>query len=105
LVLYINVYDSTRIASEALLLLKGYRIKKGAGYHIRTFEAIKEILNGQLSKALSRIERRRSYRNRLEYGVIDISRSDLKQAIKDAEELILKIESLIKKVDRQQNLL
>lgn len=105
LVCYSNAYDATRIAGEAVLLLKGYRVRKGEGFHIRIFDAVKEVINGELGNVLIRIERRRSKRHRIQYGSFDISRKELIEAIKDAEVFIKKIEKIIKKEESQKSLL
>lgn len=105
LVNYTKVYDAIRIAGEALLLLNGYRARKGTGYHQIIIEAVSELINGELRIVLKRIKRMRSKRNQIEYGASDVSRDELINAIKDVQQLLSKIEKLIKKQDPQKALI
>jgi uncharacterized protein (UPF0332 family) len=103
LVNYTNIYDAIRIAGEAFLLFHGYRARKGGGYHYIVIRAVSKIINGELSGVFKRIEKMRSKRNRIEYGVLEVSRSELIQAIDDAEKFILKVDKLIKAKDSQKS--
>lgn len=105
LVNYTKVYDAIRIAGEALLLLNGYRARKGTGYHQIIIKAVSELINGELKIVLKRIKRMRSKRNQIEYGASDVSKDELINAIKDVQQLLSKIEELIKKQDPQKALI
>lgn len=102
---YTKVYDAVRIAGESLLLLRGYRIKKGEGRHYRAIEAMREIINGELSRELKSIERMRIKRNRIEYGASEISKNELIEAIKNVEIVLVKIQDIIKRKNPQKTLI
>lgn len=102
---YANIYDSIRIGCESILLLYGYKVRKGEGHHSIIIEAAKELMRGELQNEFSRIQRMRRRRHDIEYGYAEVSRTDMIQAAKDAKKLLQKIDKLIREEDLQKSFL
>ena len=104
-IIYSPIYDAIRIACTSLLLLYGYRARKGTDHHFIVINSAKDLLDGEMENEFNRIQKTRKKRNKLEYGDLDsISNSELKQVLADAEKLINKIDELIKEKERKQAL-
>lgn len=96
-VIYSTLYEAARIFCQTLLLLNKYKTC-GKYHHGTTFLAAKIILaDSTLDIAFARFEKMRSRRNTIEYGssLIEISESDITQAIIDIEILSDKIRIII----------
>lgn len=95
-IVYNNIYDSVRIACEAVLLINGYRAKtSGEGHHYIVINTAAILLDGQLANEFKRFQQMRKKRNQIEYGdFVGISEAELKQAYIDAGVLIAKIKEL-----------
>ena len=100
-----NVYDSIRIGCEAILLLYGYKVKKGEGHHLMIIDAARELIGEELKNEFNRIQRMRKRRHNIEYDILEISRTELIQAAKDAKKLLEKVDELIRERDLQKSLL
>ena len=96
-IIYAQIYDALRLACSALLVLSGCRVKTSStGYYRTTIEAAAFIIAGEFENEFFRIQKMRKNRNIFEYGnSIDISATELKQAMADAKTLITKIDGLI----------
>ena len=103
--IYTNVYDSIRIGCEAILLLYGYKVKKGEGHHLVIIDTAKDLINGGLKNEFSRIQRMRKRRHNIEYDILEISRAELIQAVKDAKKLLKRVDKLIQEKDLQKRLI
>jgi len=71
--------------------LAGYRVKKNIeASHYIIIDCDKELAGESLNLEFIRFQRMRKTRNQLEYGNLDsISGSDIEQAIKDLEKLLI----------------
>jgi len=104
-IIYTNIYDAVRLGGEVLILSHGYRPKKGEGYHFAIMKAVKEIVNGDLKDVITRIERMRNKRNKIEYSVANVSDVELNKAVSDAYIFLGKVRDLIREKDSQQKLI
>ncbi|MFH1326055.1 MAG: hypothetical protein ABIH48_01135 [Candidatus Falkowbacteria bacterium] len=104
-IIYTNIYDAVRLGGEVLILSRGYRPKKGEGYHFIIMKAVKEIVNGDLRVVIKRIEKMRDRRNKIEYSVADVSDIELNQAVSDAYIFLSKVRDIIREKDNQQTLI
>jgi len=97
-IIYSNVYDSVRVGCEAILLLKGFRIKSSStAHHYEVINAAKDLMAGELKNEFIRFQTMRKKRNKFEYGNLEgVSGAELKQAFMDAEALLRKVDTLIR---------
>ncbi|MBU1179551.1 hypothetical protein KJ885_01265 [Patescibacteria group bacterium] len=86
--LYSQLYDSARLAGEALLAFNGYKVMNKKGAHEATFVATKNLLAEKIKEEFGRISKMRRKRNDIEYDIGVISESELKQSIKDIKILL-----------------
>ena len=94
-----------RKVAEALLLSNGYRVK-GKDHHKIVIEVAKLIINdSSLDEIFSRFFKMSKNRNKIEYDILEISKTINEQAIKDAESFIKKVHQLIKDKDSQRELI
>lgn len=96
-IIYTNVYDSIRIACEAILLLKGKRVRSSIlGHHFIVIAEAEIIIAKGLENEFLRFQKMRQKRNKLEYGdLASISESELSQMMTDNLKLLKKINELI----------
>lgn len=94
---YLAIYDATRIACDAILLIYGYRVKKsGEGHHYRVINTASELMAGKLKNEFIRIQQMRKKRNGIEYDDFgSVSKQELDQACLDATTLIKEVRKLI----------
>jgi len=102
---YANIYDSIRLGCESILSLNGYKTRKGEGHHSITIEAARELMRGELENEFSRIQRMRRRRHDIEYGSLEVSRTDMIQAARDAKKLLQVVDKLIQEEDSQKSLI
>jgi len=95
-IVYSNIYDAIRIGCEAILLLKGYRIKSSSNaHHYEVINSAKELMAGELANEFIRFQQMRKKRNKFEYGDLEsISAAELEQSVADADALLKRIDDL-----------
>ena len=86
--------------------LAGYRVKKNIeASHYIIIDCDKELAGESLNLEFIRFQRMRKTRNQLEYGNLDsISGSDIGQAIKDLEKLLIYARGLMEKSENKDKL-
>jgi uncharacterized protein (UPF0332 family) len=96
-IIYTHVYDSIRIACEAILLLNGGRVKSSVnGHHFITINEAGHLLAGDMENEFKRFQKMRQKRNSLEYGnLTSVSEAELAQMMEDDAKLLEKIDKLI----------
>jgi len=102
-VIYTNIYDSVRMACEAFLLLKKCKAAI-TNHHKMVIAATKDLIsNTDLDNIFIRLDKMRTSRNDIDYGVDvrDLSNQAVVQAFKDANTIFKEIELQIEKKNPQ----
>jgi len=106
LIIYKEVYDAMRIAAEAYLLSKGCKAVK-EDHHKQTIKATADLMKEEsLEKVFIRWDKMRKVRNTIDYDIdtTDVSNQSIEQSLKDAKNLLNKIEFNIEKKSSQAKL-
>lgn len=106
-IIYPSAHDASRLVCEAILFLNGYRVKKNIeASHYIIIDCAKELAGESLNLEFIRLQKMRKKRNQLEYGDLDsISQSELEQAIKDLEKLLVYARDLMEKSENKDRLI
>ena len=102
-IVYTNIYDSVRMACEAFLLFKNCKAVV-ANHHKMVIAATKDLFgNTGLDNIFIRLDKMRTSRNDIDYGVDirDLSDQAVLQAFKDANTIFKEIELQIEKKNPQ----
>lgn len=106
-VIYPPAHDASRLACEAILFLAGYRVKKNIeASHYIIIDCAQELAGESLNLEFTRLQKMRKRRNQLEYGDLDsISQSELEQAIRDLEKLLIYTRDLVEQGESRDKLI
>jgi uncharacterized protein (UPF0332 family) len=98
------VYDSMFHAANALIRYQGYR--PGIKFqHVGILEAVKRTIGEDLEELILKYNKLRIKRNKFEYlAIYNISKTQLKNNIKDAEKFVNIIEKYLRDKDPQLSL-
>lgn len=105
-IIYPSAHDASRLACEAILFLAGYRVKKNIeASHYIIIDCAEELAGESLNLEFIRLQKMRKRRNQLEYGDLDsISQSELEQAIRDLEKLLVYARNVLEKSENKDKL-
>lgn len=106
-IIYPSAHDASRLACEAILFLAGYRVKRNVeASHYIIIDCAQELAGESLNLEFIRLQKMRKRRNQLEYGDLDsISQSELEQAIRDLEKLLIYARDLMEKGENRDKLI
>jgi len=98
------IYDAMFHAANALIRMQGYR-PGDKKQHVGVIEAVRRTLGDDAKNLILKFDDMRIARNRFEYqAIFDISKAQLEEALKDAEDLVKVIRSYIKEKHPQKEL-
>ena len=89
-------YNAMLLAGRAVMFSEGYRPTTGEGGHAAVIEFLRIRLDPSFRPMLDLMDRMRRQRHRITYEAIEtVSPAQIAEALKTAEEFVLRIEALL----------